>query len=762
MAFLDELKRRKVIGSVIAYLVTAFAVAQGAQLLVDTLELPRVILKVIVIVAIVALPVVIVVAWMFDASSSGLQPADQSRRSISWSKVVVATVIGLVAVVGTTMLLTKRGAGKSLDHDLIAVLPFRVTGTADLTFLREGMLDLLTTKLAGESGTRAADPRAVLSALAQKKLTDAQLGDGREFAKSLGAGQVLAGSIVGSAQHFTISASLVDVDKNTAVPATVEGTLDSLTNVVDKLAAALLSLRAGESTQRMALLTSTSLPALRAYLDGQAAFRMAHFHQATQSFSKALDLDSTFALAAMGHLLSAGWGDVPDNTTERSRVLLRHNLNRLGPIDRLVGVALVGEHDTDIRTTREKIQAWEAVLAKAPDRSDAWFEYGDQILHFGALAEYTDSDFVVERAFARALKLDSMNTVALVHLTDYAIIGGDRAEVLRLDAIRARRDPTSAAARYQFGYKARFLGDSAALQALRASLDTIDFSELYVLSFGPVVAGTGVGDAVFAIDKWLARATTREEKLQAYDAAHLAYDIMGMPVRAAAMLRARAQIDDNPFDVHVAALSDALYVNGDTALALEAVAALRQMGSASAPTPLRAGAACFVDQWELLHNRVVDVSADVRALRTTGLSGADSVSADLCALILEALHADAAHEPNARQKLDALDAFLRPGPHGDERLADIGNVVTSQLYERAGNRVSALRAMRRSGYSTTAFSLGETMMREEARLTGLVGERAQAIKLYQKYLAIHSQAEAGLKAEDDAARRDLARLTGEH
>lgn len=761
MSFFQELQRRKVIRTVIAYLVAAFAVAQGAQLLVDALDLPRVILKAVVVIAIIALPVVIATAWMFDASSSGLQPSDQSRRSISWGKFAGAVAVVLAGVVGVTALVSRRGAGKELDRDLIAVLPFRVTGTADLAFLREGMLDLLATKLTSETGTRAADPRTVLSALADKKLSDAALGDGRGFAKSIGAGQVLLGSIVGNAKHFTVTASLVDLAGRHATPAQVEGTLDSLTSVVDRLAAALLSLHAGEGSQRLTALTSTSLPALRAYLDAQSAFRIAHFHEAVQKYARALDLDSTFALAAMGHALSVGWGDVPDATVERSNRLLVQNLNRLGPIDRLMAVAVGGDHYPDARNVRQRIQAWEEVLAKAPDRADAWFEYGDHLLHFGALAEYPDNFGLARRAFARALQLDSMNTLSLLHLTDLAVMGGDRKEVVRLDGMRARRDPTGRSGRYQFAIRSRFLGDSAALQSLRAAADTLAFGELYVLTFGPALLGTGIGDALFAIDRWLARATTAEEKLQAYGAAHDGYLAMGMPARAAAMLRARMSIKPNPVATSVIAISDALYADGDAQLGEEGVATLRRLKANSTSNDARAAAACFVDQWDLLHGKNVDVDDDVASFRNVGANPRERLSADLCGLLLRALQADLSKQADAVQKRGALDAFLRNGPHADLRLVSIANLIASRLYERGGDPKDALRAVRRRARTPEAFEMGEMATREEARLAGIAGERDNAIRLYRRYLAMHSQAEAALKAADDAARRDLARLTAE-
>ena len=91
--------------------------------------------------------------------------------------------------------------------------------------------------------------------------------------------------------------------------ASVTGTADSLPALVDRLTAALL---AGESG-RTELATLTSLPALRAYIDGQSALRSGRFKDAFRSFNHALEIDSTFALAGIGLNEAKFWDGGDDN-----------------------------------------------------------------------------------------------------------------------------------------------------------------------------------------------------------------------------------------------------------------------------------------------------------------------------------------------------------------------------------------------------------------------------------------------------------------
>src|SRR5207253_9222591 len=130
-----------------------------------------------------------------------------------------------------------------------------------------------------------------------------------------------------------ISASVIEVGGTKAVVAEVVGTLQQLPMTFDILAMKLLAFSSGGTSQDLASLTSASLPALRSYLDARASYRDGHFNRARDLFRKAVEIDSTFALAAMGHILSNSWEDTPDDFEETSRRVLVGNMNRLGPVD---------------------------------------------------------------------------------------------------------------------------------------------------------------------------------------------------------------------------------------------------------------------------------------------------------------------------------------------------------------------------------------------------------------------------------------------
>ena len=183
---------------------------------------------------------------------------------------------------------------------LLAICPFTIRGAPGLAFLGEGMVDLLATKLDGAGDLRVVEPRLVLSGAAL--MGDAWTVErGRWLAGRAGAGSFVLGSVVESAGRLEASAALHDADGTLVVR--VEGRAEGdagLFELVDHLALGLLAGRHGESVSdlsRLAALTTESLAALKAWLAGEQAFRLARYLDSVDAFRRATDADPTFALA---------------------------------------------------------------------------------------------------------------------------------------------------------------------------------------------------------------------------------------------------------------------------------------------------------------------------------------------------------------------------------------------------------------------------------------------------------------------------------
>ena len=147
------------------------------------------------------------------------------------------------------------------------------------------MVDLLATKLGGTTSLRPADPRTVFAAWGRRDAAPTSRGGRRAPDRRRGrGGSAGRGRNRRERPLLTVNAQDLDVaDGDTSAQASAEGSVDSLPQLVDRLAANLLALGAGEDEQRLAALTSTSLPALRAYLDGEALLRRGDFNDADRS-----------------------------------------------------------------------------------------------------------------------------------------------------------------------------------------------------------------------------------------------------------------------------------------------------------------------------------------------------------------------------------------------------------------------------------------------------------------------------------------------
>ena len=188
---------------------------------------------------------------------------------------------------------------------LVAVMPFRVAATDSATrWLRDGLVELLSIRLADTRGLGPIDPRIAIASWARAGGTtrgDAPQRAVLAEARLLGASHIVTGSAVVSGGEVLISADLVAVaSERTVAEVEARGQVDSVVRLIDTIAVRLVSIQGGEDMLRGGVLGATSVPAVRSYLDGRAALRVGNWAGAVDAFERALALDSTFASAALG------------------------------------------------------------------------------------------------------------------------------------------------------------------------------------------------------------------------------------------------------------------------------------------------------------------------------------------------------------------------------------------------------------------------------------------------------------------------------
>jgi Tfp pilus assembly protein PilF len=543
----------------------------------------------------------------------------------------------------------------------------------------------------------------------------------------------------------------------------VTGTADSLPALIDRLSAQLLARAAGQTEQRLADLTSTSLPAVRAYLNGQAAYRQGRYAEATEQYGRALDLDSTFALAAVGLAATGYWSG---ELSQRAVALSWAGRDRLNFRDRALAIAFAGPRFPAETPLGERRLAWEKAVKVAPDRPEAWFFLGDWYFHFGALTGFAGSDERASACFRRALELDPRGEAPLAHLVELAAFRGDSAEAGQLAKLFLAADSAGDVADFIRWRVAVVRDDSAVLSRLRARFDGMATASLVRIVQASQESGVALGDADHAAEVLRGRVGTVEGSLIL---AALALN-RGRPAthsRMIATLRDPAQAERDHLSLRVQVAS-ALFGDGDTTTATKAFAELARHAGASLARDSAARDQqmldiCLVELWRLGHHEMGTVDQAIHRLRAP--AGADdsaepSMAGATCALILEAVLASNGRGADAVQAFDRLDSILVAGVLPPYPIP--ANLILAQVRSSLDPR-RALDAVRRRGRWTTVplDDYLSTYLREEGRLAALAGDREGAVRAYQHYLALRSTPEPSLAPEVTQVRATLANLIKE-
>ena len=675
------------------------------------------------------------------------------------------------------------------DPNLVFVAPFRVSAAdSSMRYLGEAMVDLLSAKFAGEGGPRAIDARSAISMWRTGHApNDASNDADLHAARAAGAGRVLLGSVVATGGgRITIDARLLDVgDGRRLASTTVEGPHDSLGAVVDRLAAQLIALASGVEEQHLGSLTTSSFPALAAYLAGNAAHRRGDGAAAVDHFRRALAFDSTFALAALELASATGWalavmprenapgeaalgaldrrqktlGD--DELFDRAMTIAWRENGRLRVRDKALLVALGGGEWRRTLSAAEALKRWERAAALAPDRAETRQRMGYLLLYQGPALGLSNSRERAASEFRRAAALDSGFAAPLAGLLDVAAFDHDSPAVARFGRLYLARDSTGPMSGYVRWQVAAVTRDERALARLRAGMDSLDAVALDRIQLASQMSGLELGDAVRAVDLLVSRSSeTLARRIALWSGFWLALN-RGRPSESVRLLHIKRELEIDDSLLWHFSLLGALFGDGDSAAAATAVRGLarrvdpwlvRQPSSAAARATLASSERGALRQpafqltlWRLMHNDSTGAASTLRLMRD---------ASDTRDIVLDALLSALLKRPDADATRKRLDTLSLAGCCAPTRWV---NLVLARLHERAGDDAAALRALRRGQWFFPPWFLS-TYLREEGRLAARTGDHAGAIRAYRHYLALRSDPELRLRAQADSARHEVERL----
>ena len=343
-------------------------------------------------------------------SLKGKQRTSIAKRN--WKiPVAVISFLLLAFFVYTQFSTADNNISRKGNNNSITIFPFEVKGSNDLQYLGEGMVDLITTKLDDITEISAIDPNVVFNELKATGNAQPPLDKAIELSSGFGAGRFVLGNIVVLNDQLQVKASKYDEGGKLLSSKNISGQKDKLASLVDQMTRVLISdeydLEGMEFTGTAAM-TSQSLPALQEFLLGEQEFRKVNFDQSVRHYAKAVELDSTFALAWLRISDAEGWSPMRNYPQAVSKA--NKHKDRLPEKWR----AYVALRSKRFPNMLDKINAYKELEERYGETSILTEKIADLYFHY--MPSYGRSIFEAKPYLQRAIELNPNNQEALVHL----------------------------------------------------------------------------------------------------------------------------------------------------------------------------------------------------------------------------------------------------------------------------------------------------------------------------------------------------------
>jgi hypothetical protein len=309
------------------------------------------------------------------------------------------------------------------------------------------------------------------------------------------------------------------------------------------------------------------------------------------------------------------------------------------------------------------------------------------------------------------------------------------------------------------------LGDSASLADITRRRDTLTPISAHTMAYMSQIDAVDLDRAQRISDAAVENARIQGDKYAALVNAH---DLALNRGRPAAAVRANARSRDvaasNPRVYLRERVRDALYWDGDSAVAVAAVRELAR--TAFGPTPEKPSERfgqivdlCNVELWRVGHDDLRTLTTSITRLRHAATASPEvpvSGFANACATLLDAIASTRAGRSDAAMAVARLDSLLKTGPGGF--VQDAGNLILARLKEQHGDVRGALAAVRRRETFLTRPLYLSTFLREEGRLAALAGDNDAAIEAYRHYITLRAAPEPPLRSEVEYVKDELGKL----
>ena len=450
-------------------------------------------------------------------SFTGEHTPSVSATSRRGRTMAIAGVVAVAVVAAAVWATTMRGRATTLDENLVAIAPFEVLDPA-LQMWREGMVDILATNLDGAGPLHTVPPTLSVRRWAGRadKVSATALG------QQTGARVAVFGRIISAgADTVRLTASVLDVGSGRAL-GDIE--LRESAQRMDRLADSLTVRILGQLSQTRAIgsvrqgsFGAMSLPALKAFLQGEQHYRRSDWDSATVYYRQAVDADSMFAPALRRLSNALAWnlgnGEPGAATTAYRWALLAGQRNRgLAPRESLLVTAdslaaalnMRGSQRVDVAgVSKRLVGTLEDGVRRWPNDPELWHRLGDirfHYLYFVPNGHYADA----RKAFDRSIELDSAFAPSYIHMPELAL----------------RAQDAAAASRYIRAYLAVNRDDNHAAQVMRTTGLMLDGSATASRALDSSLKAGGLalgGQAIAGVIYWMDSSETALRLLRVAD-----------------------------------------------------------------------------------------------------------------------------------------------------------------------------------------------------------------------------------------------------
>jgi len=441
--FWEELKKRNVVRAFIFYVVAAWLIIQFATATFPYLNFPPWAIQAVIITLLIGAPIVLIISWIYELTTDGLRKTGSIDReksiSVKTGKKLNRLTIVILSLAVVFLLIDKFYLSAPVEAETqktesIAVFPFSIQGGKDIQYLREGMVDLISTKLDGIPGMNATDPNILLTRLEGRNVNSRDPKSAAALAQELGANRVILGSVTQLGDELQVKLSKYD-NNGEAIGATIveHGSEKELYGKVDDVIRRLVSeelVEKGSTFESEAVLTTNKIESIVPYLNGLQLRRKGQFKEAAIAFGEAIAEDTTFALGYWAFLENDGWTkqlepEVFWQYVKKMEVLVE-SLTGKNKEFILAGLA---QDNADISA----IEKFQGLLDKYGESREILNGLAESIYHFSAMTG--SSVAKATPYFDRLIEIDPTNSEYLKHRLDIARREGNLIDFQKYSAL---------------------------------------------------------------------------------------------------------------------------------------------------------------------------------------------------------------------------------------------------------------------------------------------------------------------------------------